>query len=214
MTNYQFKFNFDNNKSTVKEIHSDPPEKRSHRRKSALHVRSNNHIYKRAHSELQLLNLLNDEKLKSGYCYDFITSGDIDSLSYLNLTLRTFPKLDHLLFSTWCMAGEDILALFEHIENGNIKSMDAYVGEIFPNSYKVEWKLMNELFEKHKCGRIAVFKNHSKIFAGLSECGQGFSIQTSANINTNPRTENGSINITNESYHFYKDYFDGIKSFV
>lgn len=30
---------------------------------------------------------------------------------------------------------------------------------------------------------------------------------------TNPRTENGCITISNEIYKFYKDYFDGIKSF-
>lgn len=213
MKDIQFKFNFSGKKDT-EIIESEKVNlKKSHRRKSALHIRSNNHIYKRAHSELQLLNILNDEKLKPGYCYDFITSGDIDSLSYLNLTLRTFPKLDYLLFSTWCMSGEDILYLFELVESGVIKKMDAYLGEIFPNQYKVEWKMINELFEKYKCGRIAVFKNHSKIYAGFSECGQGFSIQTSANINTNPRTENGSINVTTESAFFYKDYFDGINSF-
>lgn len=213
MKDIQFKFNFLGKKDT-EIIESEKVNlKKSHRRKSALHIRSNNHIYKRAHSELQLLNILHDEKLKVGYCYDFITSGDIDSLSYLNLTLRTFPKLDYLLFSTWCMSGEDILYLFELVESGVIKKMDAYLGEIFPNQYKVEWKMINELFEKYKCGRIAVFKNHSKIYAGFSECGQGFSIQTSANINTNPRTENGSINVTTESALFYKDYFDGINSF-
>lgn len=213
MKDIQFKFNFSGKKDTEIIESENVNLKRSHRRKTELHVRSNKHIYKRAHSELQLLNILNDEKLKVGYCYDFITSGDIDSLSYLNLTLRTFPKLDYLLFSTWCMSGEDILYLFELVESGVIKKMDAYLGEIFPNQYKVEWKMINELFDKYKCGRIAVFKNHSKIYAGFSSCGQGFSIQTSANINTNPRTENGSINVTTESAIFYKNYFDGINSF-
>lgn len=33
----------------------------------------------------------------------------------------------------------------------------------------------------------------------------------SANINTNPRTEQGVITINRELYQFYKDYFDGIK---
>ena len=195
-------------------IDDSEPIKRSHRRKSELHIRSNKHIYKRAHSELQLLNILNDEKLKIDHCYDFITSGDIDSLSYLNLALRTFPKLDYLLFSTWCMSGEDILYLFELVENGTIKTMDAYLGEIFPNQYKVEWQMINDLYAKHKCGKVVVFKNHSKIYAGFDDKGQGFSIQTSANINTNPRTENGSINVTTESAQFYKYYFDGINSFI
>ena len=40
-----------------------------------------------------------------------------------------------------------------------------------------------------------------------------FGIQTSANINTNPRTEQGSITIDKGIFDFYKEYFDGIKSF-
>ena len=57
-----------------------------------------------------------------------------------------------------------------------------------------------------------VFKNHSKIFAGYGEK-YYFGIQTSANINTNPRTENGNITLSKELFQFYKSYFDGIKSF-
>jgi hypothetical protein len=186
--------------------------KKSHRRTVHMQERTDKHIYKRAHSELQLLNCLDDEKLKENHTYNFITSGDVDSLSYLMLALRTFKELDYLLFSTWCMSYEDILYLFDLVESGKVKKMDAYVGEIFPNSYKFEWEKINELFDKYKCGRIVVFKNHSKIFAGLKG-EKGFSIQSSANINTNPRTENGSITVSKESALFYKEYFDGIKSF-
>lgn len=38
-------------------------------------------------------------------------------------------------------------------------------------------------------------------------------IETSANINTNPRTENGCLTIGKEIYEFYKEYFDKIISF-
>ena len=100
----------------------------------------------------------------------------------------------------------------EWIQQGKIKKIDAYLGEIFPNSYKIEYKMMLNLFEKYKCGRIAIFKNHSKIFAGYGEK-YYFGIQTSANINTNPRTENGNITLSKELFQFYKSYFDGIKSF-
>jgi len=33
-------------------------------------------------------------------------------------------------------------------------------------------------------------------------------------MGTNPRTENGYITISEELFHFYKDYFDKIVSFV
>ena len=110
------------------------------------------------------------------------------------------------------MAAEDILQFDEWLTKGRIKKLDAYVGEIFPGSYKVEWRMLKDLFERHQCGRIAVFRNHSKIYAGIGDR-FAFGIETSANINTNPRTENGCITIGRDIYDFYKTYFDGIVSF-
>ena len=149
--------------------------------------------------------------MKENHSYHFITGGDIDSLSYLKLILL-HQDLNYCLASTWCMAADDILQIEQWLSLGKIKKLDIYVGEIFPNSYKLEFKKLKEIFEKHNCGRIVVFKNHSKIYAGIGNK-FAFGVETSANINTNPRTENGCITISNEIYKFYKDYFDGIKSF-
>lgn len=41
-----------------------------------------------------------------------------------------------------------------------------------------------------------------------------FSVQTSANMTTNPRTEQACIQISDESYSFFYDYLSGIKSFI
>jgi len=73
--------------------------------------------------------------------------------------------------------------------------------------------MLKEKMQEHECGRICIFKNHSKIFAGTYG-DKGFSIQSSANINTNPRTEQACINMSLESALFYKEYFNGVKSFV
>ena len=172
---------------------------------------STKYEFKRAFSEIKLLEALKYERLKENTSYNFITGGDVDALSYLKIVLNE-QNLDYLLFSTWCMAAEDILQIDEWIQQEKIKKMDAYLGEIFPNSYKIEYKMMLNLFDKYKCGRMAIFKNHSKIFAGYGEK-YYFGIQTSANINTNPRTENGNITLSKELFEFYKSYFDGIKSF-
>lgn len=90
-----------------------------------------------------------------------------------------------------------------------------YVGEIFPGSYRVEWAMVQRFYKDNPtAGRVAVFKNHSKIYAGCNvDDGFYFGIQTSANINTNPRTEQGCITIDKGIYDFYKEYFDGINSF-
>lgn len=185
-------------------------QKKTHRRNTECIIRSDKNIYRKAYSETQLLDVLGFN-FRDGESYHCITAGDVDSLSYLKCVLRQ-QNLNYCLLSTWCMAGDDILQIEEWLENGKIKKLDCYLGEIFPGSYKMEWQKLNQVFEKYKCGRIAVFKNHSKIYAGYGEK-FAFGIETSANINTNPRTENGCLTIGNEIFDFYKGYFDKIKSF-
>ena len=90
-----------------------------------------------------------------------------------------------------------------------------YLGGIFPNSYRIEWQMVKKFYEDNPTpGRVAIFRNHSKIYAGYNqEDDFYFGIQTSANINTNPRTEQGSITCDRGIFDFYKEYFDGIVSF-
>lgn len=190
----------------------DKAKPQSHKRRSTeCIVRTDKHLYRRAFSETQLLDVLGFD-FKNGESYHCITAGDVDSLSFLKCILRQ-QNLDYLLFSTWCMAAEDILQFDEWLTDGKIKKLDAYLGEIFPGTYSQEYKSIQNIFEKHKCGRIAIFRNHSKIYAGIGDKFT-FGVEGSANINTNPRTENGCITIGVEIYEFYKQYFDGIVSFT
>jgi len=191
--------------------HENVTERISRRRTTACVTHSERYLYRRAYSETSLLDAMGIEKLKEGDYWHFITAGDVDSLSYVKVMLR-HQNIEHLIVSTWCMAAEDILQFDEWIEQGKIKKIDFYVGEIFPNSYRIEYRMLNELIEKHKCGRIAVFRNHSKVYAGKGQK-LDFAIETSANINTNPRTEQGVMTLNSDIYHFYKEYFDKIKSF-
>lgn len=178
-------------------------------KRSTVIKRHSKYIYRRAYSETQLLDIVN-EPFEYGYTYNFLTAGDVDSLSYLKIIMRQ-QNLEHLLFSTWCMAQEDIFQIRDWINAGRIKKADAYVGEIFPNSYKLEYKLLIPIIESSG-GRVCVCKNHSKVFAGYGEKFY-FGIQTSANINTNPRIENGSITIDKDIYHFYNEFYSGLISY-
>ncbi len=196
-------------KSAKRDNDPELEEKPKPRRSTVLKRRAAN-TYRRAFSETQLLDLV-DLDFQDGDSYHFITGGDVDALSYLKIILRQ-QNLDYCLFSTWCMAAEDIYQMQDWLEAGKIKTMDAYVGEIFPNTYRLEYGLLKPVIEKHG-GRVAVFRNHAKIFAGYGTK-FAFGIETSANINTNPRTENGCITIDRDIYEFYREYFNGIVSFV
>jgi len=188
--------------------------KRAHRRTKECTELSQRYEYRRAFSEVKMLEAMRYVQLQNGVTYNFITAGDVDSLTYLKVVLNQHD-LDFVLLSTWYMAAEDILQVQQWYEAGRIKQLDMYLGEIFPGSYKIEWAMVKKFYAEHpESGRAAIFKNHSKIYAGCNIADNFyFGIQTSANINTNPRTEQGSITIDKGIFDFYKEYFDGIKSF-
>lgn len=199
-----------NGKGNKKEDTSEQVKKNS-RRSTEVYELSPKYEYRRAFSETKLLDAIKEFKFENGKSYNFITGGDVDSLSYLKAIIRA-QHINYCLLSTWCMAAEDVFQLKEWMEQGKIDHLDCYLGEIFPSSYRIEYKMMKELMQ-HYNGRLVIFRNHSKIYAGYGDKFP-FAIQTSANINTNPRTEQGNITIDQGLYEFYREYFDGIKSFV
>ena len=100
-----------------------PKEKEQIKRRSVECLElSTKYEFKRAFSEVKLLESLRYERLKQNTSYNFITGGDVDALSYLKIVLNE-QNLDYLLFSTWCMAAEDILQIEEWIQQGKIKKI-------------------------------------------------------------------------------------------
>ncbi|MBQ2016652.1 MAG: hypothetical protein II207_06600 [Clostridia bacterium] len=180
--------------------------------KAKVYETSDRFEYRRAFSEIQLLDALGGTfQFQPGTAYHFITAGNIDSLSFLKAVLRQ-QSVRQLVVSTWCMGADDILWFREQAEAGRIEKMDLYLGEIFSGSYRTEFSMVKDLYTDHpELGRYALFRNHSKIMAGIGDK-FAFAIESSANINTNPRTENTVVTIDEGLYQFHKDYFDGIIS--
>ncbi len=180
--------------------------------KAKVYETSDRFEYRRAFSEIQLLDALGGTfQFQPGTAYHFITAGNIDSLSFLKAVLRQ-QSVRQLVVSTWCMGADDILWFREQAEAGRIERMDLYLGEIFSGSYRTEFSMVKDLYTDHpELGRYALFRNHSKIMAGIGDK-FAFAIESSANINTNPRTENTVVTIDEGLYRFHHDYFDGIIS--
>jgi hypothetical protein len=164
----------------------------------------------RASSESKLATEL-PEFLQTGESWHVISQGDIDSLSYISWIVNREP-LDYLLFSTWCMSGEDVARIDSWVNEGRIGRLDCYVGEIFPSQYSDAYTMLCQTARK-TTGRVAVFRNHAKVYAGANDRIQ-FAIETSANINTNPRCEQTAIHESPALFRHYKTFFDGIKSIV
>lgn len=188
--------------------------KKSKRRTTMCTELSKRYEYRRAFSEVRLLEAMRYVRLEDGVNYNFITAGDVDSTSYLKVVLNQHD-LDYLLISTWVMSAEDAFQIFEWYNTGRIRKIDMYFGDIYPNQYKMEWKMIREFYEQHpEAGRVAVFSNHAKIFAGYCEVDSfWFSCQLSCNANTNPRTEQACLQVNRGLCEFYIEYFDGINSF-
>ncbi|MEG2379811.1 MAG: hypothetical protein RSB77_06270 [Bacilli bacterium] len=200
-----FNIDFDDEKKKEKLVENQKPEKT----KSRGRVTLNKHLFKRFASERALEETIGWTAVK-GECYHVISMGDIDSLTYLKWVLRQ-QTINKLMISTWCLSLLDLEEIKRYLDLGIIKKLDFYVGEIFPNSYSKEYELLKEIMKTNE-GRVAVFRNHSKIYAGYGEK-FNFVIESSANINTNPRTEQTVITIDDELVDFYFEFFDNIISF-
>ena len=147
---------------------------------------------------------------EDGASYHCISFGDVDSLTYLRHIVRQQP-LEYLLLSTWCMAAEDARELADWVERGFVGRVDFYVGEIFKGGYRGVKEMLQDIADG--CGgRVARFRNHSKVMAGFGDR-FAFAIESSANVNTNPRCEQTVITIDRGLAEFYKDFYDGINDF-
>ena len=169
----------------------------------------NQHAKRRVLSELALEKEL-PWHFEPNVSYHCISFGDVDALTYMRVIVKQ-QKIRYALLSTWCMASEDISEIRSWLERGYIGRCDFYVGEIFKASY---FKQYQELIALCKTlgGRVALCRNHAKIMVLFGEHFDAV-IESSANVNTNPRIEQACITVNSELANWYKDFFDGIKSF-
>ena len=166
-------------------------------------------LSRKAKSEEALSEAL-DWHFRPGDCYHCFSFGDVDSLTFFKHVLRQ-QRVEYLALSTWCMAGEDVDDLRKWHRRGMLGRVDFYVGEIFPGSYPEVYDAVVDFLPE--CGgRLVVFRNHSKIMAVVGERFDVL-IESSANVNTNPRSENTVLTVDSAMVRDYIELLNGIKSF-
>ena len=151
-----------------------------------------------------------DWHFREGDSYHCFSFGDVDSLTYVKHVLRQ-QRILYLAISTWCMAGEDIDDLRAWHRRGMLGRVDFYVGEIFPGSYAEVYAAALD-FVAECGGRVVVFRNHAKVSIIVGERFDCL-IESSANVNTNPRSENTVLTVDRSLVADYVDLFNGIVSF-
>lgn len=109
-------------------------------------------------------------------------------------------------------AKNDLTEIGNWLDAGRIEQFDLYAGEIFPGSYGDEYEQMLNLCEAYGA-RLIVAKNHSKVtLACNTKESYYITIESSANVNTNPRIEQSAIHCGKDLHAFYLEFFGGIKS--
>ena len=167
------------------------------------------HQARRINSELALEQSL-PWHFEKGVTYHCISFGDVDSLTYLRVIVKQ-QHVRYAIISTWCMAAEDIKEVDSWLDAGYIDRIDFFCGEIFRGTYLKEYTAMKELCRKHGC-KMSIFRNHSKVMVVYGEHFNAV-IESSANVNTNPRTEQTAITLDDSLCDFYLEFFNGIISF-
>lgn len=173
--------------------------------------RQTRHQMRRAKAEATLKDIL-PARFDLGESWHVISHGDIDSLSYLKHAIENTTHFDEVMLSTWCIATEDMKQLHAWLDNGKIDNLTLCVGEIFPGSYTAEYEMALKLEELYDA-KLIVAKNHSKVTLCANHAENYYlAIESSANVNTNPRIEQTTIHTGQELFDFYKDFYDGIRS--
>lgn len=188
----------------------EPKGKRAHRRATALYELSEQYLYRRAWSETQVLDMLGMNGPKDGVSYHVLTGGEIDQMAWTRVMLRYYGRLDELYISSWVVSGEEAMWLDKRLDCGDIGKVTIMVGEIFPNQYRIEYQMCCSMIGKHE-GRVRVFAfpNHAKILAGRGG-ERHFTVESSANCNTNKRIEQAVVSSNAGLYRFYAAYFEDL----
>lgn len=180
-------------------------------RQSVAYRTHSRRMARRAASDARLAEILPLD-IVPGDAWHVISQGDVDALSYLAHLLKSGP-LDYVVLSTWCMAQADAEQLRDWLLAGTLGRLDAYVGEIFPGQYPGEHETLCAAIRSAGGGRVCVTRNHAKLFL-CRRGAQAWVVESSANINTNPRMENTVITADYGLYQHHKTYLDGLRSFA
>ncbi len=182
---------------------------RAVRRQSRKQVRQ-------AKSEAHLAAIL-PAVLDDGDSWHVLSRGDVDALSYVAHVLSGMGYADELLLSTWCMASADLKRIAAWLDAGTVDRLTLCAGEIFPSQYPDEYRLALEIAATYDNARLIVARNHSKVSLLARhdwDNGAGYfvAIESSANVNTNPRIEQTALHRDRVLHDFYREQFCALKS--
>jgi hypothetical protein len=147
--------------------------------------------------------------LEEGNSYHFISSGDIDAVSYLTMIIENYGPIAELYASTWTMSRQDVELLDRYMAAKHILNITFFTGEYFKSRETSVYASLIDVITRHG-GRLKLFKNHCKILVIRTIADFCITVEGSANFTTNPRTEQTVITPGGQLFDFYKAWFEDL----
>lgn len=142
-------------------------------------------------------------------CFKFISKGGFSSASFVAL-VSEHAIINNLYCSTFHVGKKEMLLLNSLYDRGKLKNVNlvmfSKVFEKESSKYKYG-DIVKKICEKNGW-KLKILRNHSKLFLFDTDNGK-YVLETSSNLNENPKIEQFSFEKSAECFEFYKkEIFD------
>lgn len=147
--------------------------------------------------------------LECGHAYHIATNGEVDGTSIITHVIRS-QHVYYALVATWCVGKLDAEVLRGLCRDGLVDRLDIYTGEVFKESRHAGFEQLADVAREGN-GRLVRFKNHAKVVCLYGDR-VDVCIESSANLNVNPRCENVTVTVDTALCDFWKAFYDEVPS--
>ena len=139
-----------------------------------------------------------------GECFKFLTSGGVSSIAFI-VYVAMAEGIEKLTATTLRVGKKELMIMRELHEAGKLDAAQFIVGGIMSTDKGKKYDYYTDLIDAcKKAGwRFTVAKNHSKIILMETKAKNKYVLETSSNLNENPKIEQFSLENDAGLYDFY-----------
>lgn len=143
-------------------------------------------------------------------CFKLISFGSFSSACFVDFVASN-AVIDNLYISTFRVGKKEMLLLDKLHENNKLKNVNfVFCGLMETDKYPY-FRILTNICNKNDW-KFYGAKNHSKVFLFDTNKGK-YVLETSSNLNENPKIEQFSFEQDDKLYNFYKEHiFDRAKN--
>ena len=153
---------------------------------------------------------MGEELPQDGYVYKHITDGGFSSISFI-VFIADKTKIKNLHVSTLRVGKKQLRMLDALHHEGKLENATFIVGTLMSEDGRKKYSYYDDLravCEKNGW-KVVAAQNHSKILLFDTDDGK-FVIETSSNLNENPKFEQFSVEKSPELYEYYLEWFRNV----